>query len=119
MLYNRCNDDWEPIDDIHFFPANAAVNTTTLTKKPGLFKTEVWGTEITCACSKTYSVITSDPDPTHPSGFKEKILSKAIQVRALNQVLQDCNKNFGELILQAQQGDLTQVRNVGFKASNK
>ena len=30
MLYNRCNDDWESIDDIH---ANAAVNTTTLTKK--------------------------------------------------------------------------------------
>ena len=72
-----------------------------------------------CACSKTYSVITSDTDTTHPSGFKEKISSKGIQARALNQVLQDCNKSFGELILQAQQGDLTQVTNVGFKTSDK
>ena len=120
MLYNRCHDDWEPIDDIHFFPRQCCHEHNSLDqKRPGLFKTEVWVTEITCACSKTYSVITSDPDPKHPTGFKEKIASKGIQARALKEVLQDCNKSFGELILQAQQGDFTQVTNVGFKTSDK
>ena len=102
MIYNRCHDDWEPIDDIHFFPRQCCETHNKLDqKRPGLFKTEVWGTEITCACSKTYSVITSDIDPTHPSRYKEKISSKGIQGSALKQVLKECDKSFGQLILQA------------------
>ena len=91
MIYNHCNDDWEPIEDIHFFPCQCCRKHNSLDqKKPGLFKTEVWGTEITWACSNTYSVITSNPDPKHPTGFKEKLSSKGIHGRALNKVLQDC-----------------------------
>ena len=29
MLYNRCHDNWEPRDSIHFFPGNAATGTTS------------------------------------------------------------------------------------------
>ena len=120
MLYNHCKDDWEPNDYVHFFPRQCCEEHNKLDqKRPGLFKTEVWGTEITCACSKTYSVITCDPDPTHPSGFKEKISSKGIQARALKDVLKEANKSFGDLILQAQQGQPTQVTNMGFKTSDK
>ena len=120
MLYGHCHDDWEPNDRVHFFPRQCCESHNKLDqKRPGLFKTEVWGTEITCACSKTYSVITADPDPTHPSGFKEKISSKGIQGRALNTVLKEANKSFGELILQAQQGEPTQVTNMGFRTSDK
>ena len=120
MLYGYCYDDWEPNDRVHFFPRQCCESHNKLDqKRPGLFKTEVWGTEITCACSKTYSVITADSDPTHPTGFKEKISSKGIQGRALNQVLKDCNKSFGQLILQAQQDTPTQVTNMGFKTSDK
>ena len=120
MLYNHCKDDWEPNDYVHFFPRQCCEEHNKLDqKRPGLFKTEVWGTEITCACSKTYSVITCDPDPTHPSGFKEKISSKGIQARALKDVLKEPNKSFGDLILQAQQGQPTQVTNMGFKTSDK
>ena len=115
MLYNRCHDNWEPLDSIHFSPRQCCHRHNKLDqKRPGLFKTEVWGTEITCACSKT-----CDPDPTHPSGFKEKISSKGIQGRALNTVLKEANKSFGELILQAQQGEPTQVTNMGFRTSDK
>ena len=96
MLYNRCHDDWEPRDSVHFFPRQCCRRHNKLDqKRPGLFKTEVWGTEITCACSKTYSVITCDPDPTHPSGFKEKISSKGVQGRALQKILNECNTSFG------------------------
>ena len=120
MLYNHCKDDWEPNDYVHFFPRQCCEEHNKLDqKRPGLFKTEVWGTEITCACSKTYSVITCDPDPTHPSGFKEKISSKGIQARALKDVLKEANKSFGDLILQAQQGQPTQVTNMGFKTSDR
>ena len=120
MLYGYCYDDWEPNDRVHFFPRQCCESHNKLDqKRPGLFKTEVWGTEITCACSKTYSVITADSDPTHPTGFKEKISSKGIQGSALNQVLKDCNKSFGQLILQAQQDTPTQVTNMGFKTSDK
>ena len=66
-----------------------------------------------------HSVITSDPDPDQPSGYKEKISSKGIQGRALKQVLKEANKSFGDLILQAQQGQPTQVTNMGFKTSDK
>ena len=120
MLYGHCHDDWEPNENIHFFPRQCCESHNKLDqKRPGLFKTEVWGTEITCACSKTYSVITCDPDPTHPSGFKEKISSKGIQGRALNTVLKEANKSFGDLILQAQQGEPTQVTNMGFRTLDK
>ena len=120
MLYNRCHDDWEPRDSVHFFPRQCCRRHNKLDqKRPGLFKTEVWGTEITCACSKTYSVITCDPDPTHPSGFKEKISSKGVQGRALQKILNECNTSFGQLILEAQQGRPTRVTNVGFRTSDK
>ena len=120
MLYNRCHDNWEPRDSIHFFPRQCCHRHNALDqKRPGLFKTEVWGTEITCACSKTYSVITCDPDPKQPSGFKEKISSKGIQGRALQKILQECNSTFSNLILQAQQGRPTRVTNVGFRTSDK
>ena len=116
MLYGHCVDDWEPNDNVHFFPRQCCQTHNDLDqKRPGLFKKEVWGTEITCACSKTYSVITSDPDPDQTSGYKEKISSKLIQGRTLKQVLKEANKSFGDLILQAQQVQLTQVTNMGFK----
>ena len=120
MLYGHCHDDWEPNEKIHFFPRQCCqVHNDLDQKRPGLFKKEVWGTEITCACSKTYSVITADPEPSHPSGFKEKISSKGIQARALNKVLKESNNSFGELILKAQHGQPTQVTNMGFKTSDK
>ena len=120
MLYNRCHDNWEPRDAIHFFPRQCCRKHNALDqKRPGLFKTEVWGTEITCACSKTYSIITCDPDPTHPTGFKEKISSKGIQARALQKVLNECHTSFGNLILKAQQGRPSRITNVGFRTSDK
>ena len=120
MLYNRCHDNWEPRDSVHFFPRQCCHRHNKLDQeRPGLFKTEVWGTEITCACSKTYSVITCDPDPTHPSGFKEKISSKGIQGRSLQKILNECNTSFGQLILEAQQGRPARVTNVGFRTSDK
>ena len=113
MLYGHCLEDWEPDDWAHFFPRQCCRKHNSLDqKRPGLFKTKVWGSEITCACFKTYSVITCDPDNKHPSGFKEKINSKGIQGRALKDVLKEANKSFGELILKAQQGQPTQVTNV-------
>ena len=120
MLYGHCVDDWELNDNVHFFLRQCCQTHNDLDqKRPGLFKKEVWGTEVTCACSKTYNVITSDPDPDQPSGYKEKISSKGIQGRALQQVLKEANKSFGDLILQAQKGQPTQVTNMGFKTSDK
>ena len=120
MLYGHCEDNWEPDNYVHFFPRQCCEAHNKLDqKRPGLFKTEVWGTEITCACSKTYSVITSDPDPSHLSGYKEKISSKGIQARALRDLLKESNCSFGQLILKAQKGQPTQVTNMGFKTSDK
>ena len=48
MIYNRCHDDWEPLESIHFFPRQCCrAHNQLVQKRPGLFKTEVWGSEIT------------------------------------------------------------------------
>ena len=33
MIYNRCHDDWEPLESIHFFPVNVAGLTTSRTRR--------------------------------------------------------------------------------------
>ena len=64
-------------------------------------------------------MITCDPDPEHPLGFREKISSKGIQGKALNDILTQCKQSFGHLIRKAKQGTPTQVTNVGFRCTDK